>query len=552
MSDSQQVNSQVNPHELPATILHRADSGGDGRTVEIRIMPWGQVANTPQGRESWERGAFAGVDPTTVTIESQRHGGTLVGRGETLEEREDAAYLTSRISRTPAGDELLTLIDDGVVTQASVSFKPTKTARRDGVLVRQAAELWRVAIVERGVFAGAGVLAVRSQEGSGMVDVVSTGDPMEPLGAASNDADVLIRSALQPIVGRLDKIDDRFVKLAAQAAVPAADARPESWETTSLGDLLLRAIGEPHERNEGDRPSDYARAIADAYRTLHDRALLDQITTDNPGLMPPAHLTDAVGIVSAARPTIEAFGGARSLPASGMEIDWPALVPLAGRAIAVQATEKTEVVSRIVKFSRETEAILTYAGASDISIQLIRRSSPSYRELYARVMLAEYARVTDDAFTDALVAGGTGSVDYDGSTDTTGALLRAALFTASVAIQRATGSPASVAVLSEDLYIKAGSLGVDPDAGPMNASAVSSARNLSISISGLTITLGNVDMAAATGIISNRQAAGWYEDGPFTLEANDAARLGVNVAYWGLGAGVVLIPDGVVLLTNEP
>src|SRR4029453_4155086 len=101
-------------HTIPATLRERADS--DGRTVEVRIMPWDTVVDTPEGKESFPRGAFAEVNPPAATTEPQRHGGTLVGRGDSLVEHDDAAYLFARVSETPAGDELLTLIRDGVVT----------------------------------------------------------------------------------------------------------------------------------------------------------------------------------------------------------------------------------------------------------------------------------------------------------------------------------------------------------------------------------------------------------------------------------------------------
>jgi uncharacterized protein len=535
---------------LPATIRERSGDG-DGRTVEVRIMPWGEVAETPEGRETFERGAFAGTDPTRVTIESQRHGGTLVGRGTTIAESDDAAYLHARISETPAGDELLTLIRDGVVSAASVSFQPTKTARRKGVLVRQAVDLWRVAIVERSIYPGAGVLAVRSNTEDR--SVTETVDSTEGIPAPANDADRTLRAAIEPVMARLAGLDDRVIELQTRAAVPSPANRPDSWSTGNLGDLLTRSFEQIHERANPNEPSLFARAIANAYHDLHERALIDQITTDNPGLIPPAHLTEAVGILNAGRPSIEGFGGARSLPETGVEVDWPALVPLAGRAIAKQATEKTEVVSRKISFTRKTAPLATYAGASDISLQLLRRSSPAYRDLFARVMLSEYARVTEDQFTDDVLATvGIQVIDYDPAADTDGKLFRSALFAASVKVQRATGSPASVAIVSEDLFVKMGGWDsmVAPNAGPTNAVGTASARNLDVSISGIQIVLGNVDMAAGAALVSNRSVGGWYEDGPFSMEALDVARLGTNVAYWGLGATVIQVPAGIVHIHN--
>ena len=40
-----------------------------------------------------------------------------------------------------------------------------------------------------------------------------------------------------------------------------------------------------------------------------------------------------------------------------------------------------------------------------------------------------------------------------------------------------------------------------------------------------------------THIVTNGEAAGWHEDGPFPISAEDVAKLGQNVAIWGMGTG---------------
>src|SRR4029077_17505003 len=55
------------------------------------------------------------------------------------------------------------------------------------------------------------------------------------------------------------------------------------------------------------------------------RALVDQITSLNPGVIPPAWVNDVAGIMEFARPAVIATGGARGLGDSGMEVDWPYL-----------------------------------------------------------------------------------------------------------------------------------------------------------------------------------------------------------------------------------
>ncbi len=493
--------------EIPATILERGE-GSDGRTVEIRIMPWGEVAETAEGRESFERGAFAGVDPRRVTIESQRHGGALVGRGETLEERDDAAYLHAHISRIAAGDEMLELINDGVLTAASVAFKATRTARRGGVLVRQAADLVRVAILERGAYPSAGVIAVRSEtEETAMVE-------NEP--ATGPDPKLL---------ERMDRLDEKVVQLSTRVAVPAPIIEPVAQ---SIGELLYAAWNEP---------------------TLV-RALADQLTTDNPGLLPKAILGDVVGIIGRGRRTINAFG-VRGLPPKGMSVNWPKLTTAMTGLIAAQSAEKAAVVSAKVSFGEGTSAIVTYAGGSDISYQLIRRSDPPYLEQYARVMLTAWSTVTNAAFSAAVYAGGTGSEAWAATTDTDGSKFITALVNASLKCEIATGMPAEFVVLAPDLFGKVANYYAPKSINPSNVAGTATAAQLVVNVSGVPV-INESALAASTGYVSNSLAAAWLEDpvgAPAQISVDDAEKIGQNVAYWSLGAAPLFIPGGIIKFT---
>jgi Escherichia/Staphylococcus phage prohead protease len=494
--------------ELPGTIRERGES--DGRTVEIRIMPWGQVAETPEGRETFERGAFASANPGRVTVESQRHGGTLVGRGTDLVEQDDAAYLHARISETPAGDELLTLIRDGVVSEASVAFKPVKTARRKGVLVRQAVDLWRVAILERGSYPGAGVVAVRSQsEDENVTDENETTEVPPP--------------DMGPVLERMQQMDDRIVQLQARAAVPPA---PLEYRAESLAELY--AIGFEEGKDGGKR--------------LLQRALVDQIASANAGVVPPGVSGRAAVIINFGRPAITAQGTG-SLPASGMTVQWPVLsTPLAG-LVAKQATQKAAVASGLVSFATASVGIGTFAGAADVSYQLIRRSDPPYLEAWSRAMLAAWAGVTDAQFVTDVITAATQSVILTPASN--GAAIVAALVDASLKVESATGSPATSVVVASDLYAAIAKAWASTSINPTATGGTASASTLNVNVSGLTITHDR-NISAGGGWISNSLAAEWLEDGPFQVTAEDVERLGRNEAYWSLGASATYIPAGIV------
>ena len=61
---------------------------------------------------------------------------------------------------------------------------------------------------------------------------------------------------------------------------------------------------------------------------------------------------------------------------------------------------------------------MTYAGAGDLSIQLIKRSSPDFLALWSGLLADAYALATEDAAVDSLLAEsavveGTGTFDVE-------------------------------------------------------------------------------------------------------------------------------------------
>ena len=324
-----------------------------------------------------------------------------------------------------------------------------------------------------------------------------------------------------------------MAELAAQLAphllAHAASGHPLA-EFSSLGEFILAA-------REG-RVSDEQRAAF---------VLADQVTADNPGVMPPTWLTTIVGILDRGRPTVSAFGGPSSAGDSGLVINWPYYDGGFDDLVAIQATEKTEVHSRKVSIKDTNAALETYAGASDISYQLLRRSSPSYREAYSRILTIGYGVTTDAAFATQVLAKATPA---EGGSWTTGQdleALLAALFAASSQVDDAVGVPADLVLASPDMFAIIGTLAglVPGQYGTQNVGGTSSASTLRINVSGLEIRKDR-SLPADTLLVSSSEAASWAEDGPFPVSADDVAKLGQDVGIWGMGVGVVTVPAGIV------
>jgi uncharacterized protein len=156
--------------------LHVRD-GGDGRTLEGALLPWGVEAKVlDRGRlvvETFERGALADVDPSRVplTATHPRDGQTLpIGVTVELEERADAAWGAWRVSDTSIGNEVLALARDRVPLGLSVGFLEVPGGSRWSPdrkrVTRTRAALDHVAIVRVAAYQGAAVAGVRAAEGA--------------------------------------------------------------------------------------------------------------------------------------------------------------------------------------------------------------------------------------------------------------------------------------------------------------------------------------------------------------------------------------------------
>lgn len=280
-------------------------------------------------------------------------------------------------------------------------------------------------------------------------------------------------------------------------------------------------------------------------------ALADQVPATNPGVMPPSWLGEVRGIVDLGRPFISALGGPASAGDSGMRIDWPYFAGDLYALVAPQTAPKAPITSVKVDLLDGSAALVTYAGGSDIALQLIERSQPSYLDAYLRIMSAAYSAVTDRAAIDAAAAAATGGVLLDVATADADAVA-AALFEASVLVQRATGLPASVVAVSSDIFPKVAAAIMSVNSGSDNtAHASANAGTLSVSLAGLSIV--HVPGAAAgTMLVTNGQAVRWVEDGPRTIDAFAVEKLGRDVAVYGYGTTAPFIPAGIVEVSATP
>jgi HK97 family phage prohead protease len=169
--------------EAPATgLLHREFAAkvtaGDGRTVDVKIVPYGEqiehndgLGGVPKGvmyREEWAAGAFdhqlSAANRVLANCEHERGIRGVVGHGLVLRSDPDGLYGSFKIHDTDAGTTALTLIREGIFDSVSLEAharKAVKTAA--GVIRRVKADLVGVSFSRFGAYPSAKVLAIREE-----------------------------------------------------------------------------------------------------------------------------------------------------------------------------------------------------------------------------------------------------------------------------------------------------------------------------------------------------------------------------------------------------
>ena len=470
------------------------------REVECFVLPWDTDAETARGLERFEKGSFEGIDPAAFVFR-QRHQDPPTGKGISLSEKEDGLHMAFKLAKTAAADEQLELIREGVEAGVSVGFEDGKFDRKklfDGRMqylhkrVNENGQL-EVSTTWKPAFRTAAVLQLRE------IEQVTENQESTPATLEQTPAPVADNSdKLEALFSRIEKLDEKQRQFAATAMAGVI-------ETPKMQRHLKMEV----------------------------RELAEVITTGNEGIVPDSQSSELLGRIDQGRPFM---ASTRQVPAppSGLNLIWPKLTqtPLVG----TQAAEKDEVASRATAITTVDFPMVTKAGAGDLSIQLIKRSSPSFLELWLQLLGDAYALETENSAVDALLAEtavveGTGT--FDPSTDSFGDA-----FGNTVAATGRTMKPNRIWLSTTALIQFMDAVTTDGETAKFPALA---------GITGLTGGGGNdlgfqlqpvwvpaLDDEAVDIIIGPSGGFVWAEDGTYTLQADVPSKAGRDVGIVGM------------------
>jgi len=489
----------------------------DKREVEVLLMPWDAEAEQADGVHRFERGAFKDLDPKRF-VSRMRHQDPPTGRGFAIEEAEDGPHLRFRVSKTAAGDEQLTLIKDGVEDGVSVGFDqsdhvkdkmPDGRTRYTHTGFSKARSL-EVSTTWRPAFPEARVLQIL--EASQVAD-----EQQAPVteDAAPTVTPEMLQAFQAHVTERFEALQDRIAANGLQ--VP---------------DSLKRGI------DQEQRQIAFSAQLQDpeVYKAF---ALDDVISSDNLGAIPEMRSSQLIGIIDASRPFLENTTREPNPPAGET---WKFPVITQRPEVDKQATEKAELASQKTVIGTTDFPMETYGGAGDLSIQLIKRSSPDFLNLWLQLLAEQYAIETDNAALDDLlgtsaVVEGTGT--FDPESPSFGEAFQ----------NGATAAGSRPALLPNRIFLSTAALVAFIDAKSPSGGGGTPLYPGLASISGVMAGDGGagpagfnmrpvwvpaMDDESVDVIIGPSQGFHWTEDGTYTLQADVPSKAGRDVGLVGM------------------
>jgi HK97 family phage major capsid protein len=332
---------------------------------------------------------------------------------------------------------------------------------------------------------------------------------------------------------------EKTAKLAAELAAHRSPEMAQEVKYRSAGEYII-------DRWRAGLGADEALTRIDLYH----RAAAHQTTSDNPGLLPEQILGPVVNFIDEARPLVNFFGP-RQLPSGS----WSRPRVTQHTQIGAQSAEKTELVSRKMTIGKLPVAALTYGGYVNVSRQDVDWTTPNVMDIVVADLAAQYALETENAFADALMAAATAEPAIPTGAPTP-AGITTAIWTAVGNVYGATkGAGRLVIAVSPDM------LGTvfGPLYAPVNPTNAQSpgfkasdyGQGAVGSISGLPVIV-SAGLNPGSIIVASTAAAEVYEDRIGSLQVVEPSVLGVQVAYAGYFASLVIEPTGLRKIAKTP
>lgn len=524
---------------FPTTPVAAGDGPSSPRTVAGTAVPYGVPGTVSDGRTViFEPGS---IDATARPVLLRDHDRTRpIGMVVDATDTGTGVDAVARLSRVPDGDHALTLAADGALGMFSVGAEPSDFyTDAQGVLHVVAADWHELSLLTHGAYTGARVASVTATtpEEPAMSDLP---DPVDPVDPDPDELDELDADAL------LDVVVPDVVTAGRPAVVPITAGRTAARPAAPGAALTLARLGPLVQAARAGNAAARQHVVTALGRFTVEAALADvtMVGTNNVGGMyRPAYQPEIVDIVSHGAPLTEVIRQGdlqRGDFPNKVFLQWTALPQ-----VALQTAEKTDINSTPVGLAPVNVPVQTWATGNDISQQTLDFGPPSFVEEYVRAAAVDYANTIGAYAATALLAAATAvpTVAGDGFVDVV-AKMFAALNPANV--------PAGRLFLAVSWDVAASLIGVTTMDGPAFwAANIDLGSFIPNTSAGGLIVVVDPNLPAATYLLGLTTAATWYDTPgvPYTLQAVNVGKLGLDIAVYGYGALGVQYPAALVKTT---
>jgi HK97 family phage prohead protease len=369
----------------------------------IRFTPTHQITIDAAADETAPRRSFSGIaveydipaivsDGTAVMFKKgslpidgrkpklylQHQSDQIIGQVVERTEVDNAMLFVAKVSQTRLGDEAMTLIADGTLSEVSVGIQVEKFSYNDeGVMIIEKASWQELSVVSQPAFESSVITQIAASNDESIPQTEAETDVVsEP--SQEKDENPMSETKENLTVEASEKVDKLW-----------ASARKETKLPTAAEYISAFCVG-------GDK----FQAMRETIRA----AAPDVITTDIPGILPLPIVQPSYNNFQGRRPVVDAVG-ARAMPQSGKVFIRPKVTT--HTSISAQASENASLDDGTFVVTDEQVTKSTFGGYVTLSEQSIDWSTPEVIGLVLDDMARIYANATDNKAADDLKTGAT-------------------------------------------------------------------------------------------------------------------------------------------------
>ena len=318
------------------------------RTFTAIGVPYGQVYDLGYYRERFERGA---VDASGAVLVYQH--ADPIGMITATRETDEGLEIDARISQTERGDEVYTLIKDGVLKSMSIGFE-LEESREDIVDGQPVNTVTKARAIEFSV-------------------VLNPAYKAAVISEIRSEAEGINMNELEGLRGQVADLERKIATLPAQR-----EAQPKQAPALRGVGAALQALA------SGDGE------VMERMKPYVSRAYQGGTTADDALTAQPGFLKDLTEIIEQADPLSPLFSRG-PLPAQGMTLEF---LEVADNTVTVKRQEREGDQLPIGKVTTKvrTATINTWGGANTMSFQEIQRARANMVSVTVRAMAVAAGR----------------------------------------------------------------------------------------------------------------------------------------------------------------